>query len=339
MNRKSPVALDLSAIEPVLRDRVRQRLAAITEFENAPSRQNAERLALTVGLKAAGFYNLVKAWRTLQDPMDLVGGNRPRSKRVSLEEAVQAIVDASIAELAGMQIDDVVDRIEKRALSRGIALPPRLRLKRYIIKHRPRRLPDEIAMLGDIVIDHSVVELPVASTGKGAPLRPLITAAVDVKKNKVLALTLSHGRPSAMQMGFVIRDAIGTSLWNGSAGRDSKLILGMPDLKGDAGLVKALEWSGFEVRSFQAGPYDHGKAIEALLGQINTGIRFLPRLVMAPDERRQMKLKSGKAVIQLEDAAAMVRHRLNIPDVAQCSFDHPNALDTFLDQAGDEAED
>lgn len=325
---------DLSGIDPALRDRVRKRLAAIAEFEMSPSRKNAERLARSVGLKTAGFYNLVRAWQTLQDPMDLVGRTRPRSKLVSLNEEARTLVAEVMAKHHTMQIDDLIEVLETRAMSRGVALPPRLRLKRYVIKHRTQSLPDNIAKLGDIIIDHSVANLPVAARETGTPMRPLVTAAIDINRNRVLALALSHGRPSATVMGSVIRSAVGVitrahapiCLFN------PKIVI--PEVEGQPQLITALEQSGFVVISQKIGPYDHGKGIEALLGQINSGIRFLPRLVTAPDERRQMRLKPGKTSISLEDAQAMVCHRLNIPAVAPPDAKPASALDEFLDQAG-----
>lgn len=307
---------DLSGVEPELQETVRERLMAIAEYERSPTRKHATALALRIGLKTAAFYNLVKAWRTLRDPLQIVGRTRPRTKKIDLDQRVQALLDKIIEEYPTSRTDELIKQAETRAESQGVPIPDRLKIKRYLAQSRPKILPTEVALRGDLIVEHTVVEVPVCDPGNQFPLRPMATVVLDSQHNIIRALELSHGTPTAAKMGSALKIALAAMKEEGPLkGGSTKIRISLLELEDDhlPALASALKNDGFEVSCYRAGKYEHGIGLESLLGQIHKGLRFLPRLVTAPAERRRvMHRKAGRSPMKLEEAEALVRSRLGL---------------------------
>lgn len=315
MNKISNEPIDLSAVEPALRETVRHRLQAIHDFGREPGRRNAEKHASQLGLSPAAFYNLVKAWQTLRDPLRISGRTRPRTKTIGIDDDVQPMLDRVIRDhpelptvrLASLAIDAI--------RGNGLTLPTRSKVLRYVAKHRPRTLPPEIVARGNLVVEYTVIELPVFDEVTQCILRPLVTAVVDTRANVVCDLHLSHGGPTAATIAAALRSV--THARSDQAVEPHSVIatrIGMPMFHDPnlPELVASLEQCGFVVSQYPVGAYGHGKAIEALYGQITDGLRFAPRLVMASSDRRATKLKAGRTAIALTAAEGLVRARLGI---------------------------
>lgn len=316
VNIKIDDDIDLSAIDPALREKVRQRLCAIAAFERAPGRKQAERLAAELGLRPAAFYNLVKAWQTLRDPLSLSGRSRPRTKSIDLDGATQSALNTIIHENPGASLCDLMAIAMRNSAGSDLPMPGRGKIRRYLSRYAPRTLPHEIIARGDLVVEYTVIELPVLAAPGSPPLRPLATVVLDTRTNNICALGLAHGVPTAATTAATLQPVAASF-----APRQllPKMRIGLPHVQDPAFslLVERLEQEGFDVACNDVGAYEHGKGIEALYSQLSEGLRFLPRLVSASPDRRIAKLTRGKSAMSLTEAEALVRARLGIPPSAE----------------------
>ena len=313
MNKDQPYSVDLSGIEPERRGEVRRRLNALAEYELSPGRENAERLAATLGLGAAQFYNLARAWRTLRDPAAIAGGSRPRNRQVQIEAIQAKLLDDAMSSLPDGMPEQLIHKAEQQARTGGITMPSSDKMKRYIHANRIRKLPTQLAKLGDWIVDHTVVEIPVVNR-ETAPQRPLATAVIDSRLNSIIAVDLSLGLPSVPKIAAVLIRAIG--LHSDENVGFPKIAVGLPFLNDQrwAELVTSVAAAGSSVVEYTPGAYEHGRCVEALLGLRHEGIRLRPRLVLAPPTRRVSPANGMFNPVSLVEAERLLRKRFGISD-------------------------
>jgi hypothetical protein len=319
VNKISAEDVDLSAIDPALRATVRARLRAIAEFENSPGRKKAEELAKGIGLRTSGFYNLVKAWQTLRDPVGLSGRARPRTKSTSIDAPFSSVLDETLASHPDLPANDLISIASTKAALAGITIPNRNKIKRYLTQNRSRILPPSITGQGDLVVEHTVISVPVQSRDHDFPMRPLATIVLDTKQNAVCALDLSHGQPTAAKISLALASVLPAARRSAArypGGGGIRIALPLIQDEELPQLVDELERQGHDAQCYNVGAYEHGRGIEALYGQIIQGLRFAPRLVTAASARRVMKLKPGQAAMNLAEAEALVCARLGVGDSA-----------------------
>ncbi|MHB9879011.1 hypothetical protein ACSMXM_05025 [Pacificimonas sp. ICDLI1SI03] len=310
-NKKAAAPVDLAGVAPELRPEVCRRIAAIRDFETSPGRKNAERLAKGLGIGTAQFYNLVKAWKHLRDPQRLSGKSRPRNRLVDLDPDHAELVDEIISATPHATSDKIVRETFEKAKAREMTLPVAARVKRYVHAKRPACLPKSLADLGDLIVDHTVLEIPIDIGGSEA-VRPLATMIFDIGTDTLCALKLSEHIPSAA----IVADAI-TAASMAEARPNSEpgpRTIVIPDMAGDGwqDLRNALVRAGIKVTTYPTGSYGHGQCAEGLFGQLHNGIRLRPRLVTASPVRRLVKKSSAFSPLTLHQAEKFMHARLGV---------------------------
>lgn len=299
--------IDLTGIHPEKRPEVLRRLRTLLEFERAPGRSNAERHAVSLGISRAQFYNLFKSWKILRDPQVLIGRSRSRKRAVTLATDLEEIVLDVIAQEPCALPNELVRKAIARAQAEGCDLPPRDKLKRFIIANRKRGLPAKLAELADIVIDFTVLDLAVAFPGSIVS-RPLAALAIDTIQEQVVGIRLSDGPPTLNRSARVLIDALQLM-------EKSPRSAAIPNAEGALWqeFSELLRQSGLEAKSYTVSAYAHGRYAEALLGQRYQGIRLRPRLVDSSGGERETKVAHGQKALSLNAAQELVRARFLSP--------------------------
>lgn len=302
---------DLSSIEPHRRAIVRERLRAIARFNAAPGRKHAKKLAKTLGLGTAQFYNLVKAWRILRDPGKLAGPSMPRRREVDVTGPQKAIINKAIESAPEATAEETTRLALDDGAAANIAMPSREKVRRYVHAHRPSRLTAELAGWGDLIVDHTVIEVAI-DAGNGRLERPLATLVVGAEQGQIAAVELSCGPPSVANVAAALISTL-EPMSHGNADPTVRSV-GLPHMTDPLwpALHGALEGSGLAVNVHRPGPYGHGRCAQALLGLATRGIRLRPRLVEAGPERRAMPLNASRPGLTIAEASQLVRARLNV---------------------------
>lgn len=304
---------DLTFVAPERRAEVLRRIRAIEAFIQKPGRAAAERAAENLGLKAAQFYNLVRAWKTTRRPEKIIRGG-PRSKGPSVDPLQRDLMDAVIARSGRLPAAGMVDAIIAEAASKEVELPGRETLSRYVRLTRPSLLLQDVKSRFDLIVDHTVIDLPV-DFGAPAPLRPLATIVIDVATDAVVGLALSAGTPGPGSTARALLDAMSRGLRPGGA-RQERLRIGIVAKEAGeiAGVDEALARASVEVRVETTGDYGGGRHVEALLGYRSAGLAFLPRLVWNlrghGRGRREVTLAPGSLPMSPVVAEELARARL-----------------------------
>lgn len=168
---------DLMFVAPEQRDEVRRRIAAVEQFIAAPGRRAAEAAAARLGLSTAQFYNLVRAWRAKQRPEIMMGRHSPREMQSRIDPLVLDLIDEVISADRRAAASVLVERVRSLAAIRGIELPDPSTVARSVRRKRPMLLTEEHRRDVDLIIDHTVVDLPV-DFGDGQARRPLVTVVI-----------------------------------------------------------------------------------------------------------------------------------------------------------------
>jgi len=311
MNDRGFLDVDLSAIPPELRPVVTQRIEAIRKFEQAPGRANAEALALELGLGTAQFYNLVKAWRNLRDPQRLSGQSRPRKRIVDLEPGQVQLIDETISAMPDSAPDEIVKAAIERGATDDVELPGAERIKRYVIANSAPRLPDEITALGDLIVEHTVLDLPIAFRSDTTS-RPTATMLFDTSDATLCGLSLSEGKPTVADIARAIMQCLPASPWMSNKADAAHIAIPTTADEQWHDLCDPLGNAGIMVSTYRPGPYGHGRCTAAIYGRLANGISFRPRLVEVGGERRKMRGQTAFEPLTPEEGGKLVSTRLGL---------------------------
>ncbi|WP_394651990.1 hypothetical protein [uncultured Sphingomonas sp.] len=301
---------DLTFVAPERRAEVRRRIAVIERFIAAPGRTAAEACAAELGLRPAQFYNLVRAWRETARPKAIMGPGAPRKKPSRVDQRLLAVIDQTIAENGRAEPSTLIARVARVARARDIPMPNRTTLARQVLSRRPALLVERIRSSYDLVVDHTVLDLPV-DFGAASAKRPLATIAIDVATDAIVGIAISPGAPRPPATARALLDAMrrGSRSVVASCGRPRVGIVAHLLAEVDA-VLEPLAKSGFEPSWMAAGTHAGGLIIESLLGQQHADIRLRQRLVWHDGQRRMAALAPGANALPLEEAESLVRGRL-----------------------------
>lgn len=311
MNSEKDADVDLSGIPPELRPVVSRRIKAIRQFETNPGRASAEALAQSLGIGTAQFYNLAKAWRNLRDPQHLAGQSRPRKRIVDLDPDQAKLIDKTISEMPNSVPDEIVKAAMKRGAKDDVKLPGAGRIKRYVIASSAPQLPSQITALGDLIVEHTVLDLPIAFRGDVVS-RPTATMIFQTSRAQLCGLTLSEGKPTSADVARVILQCIGPSLKASSKDYTARIAIPKTADENWDDLCGSLDQAGFAVSPYRPGPYGHGRCTAAIFGRLTNGITFRPRLVEVEGERRRMRGQSAFDPLTPDEGEKLVSSRLGI---------------------------
>lgn len=296
------LAHDLIFVNIGRRAEVRRRIDAIERFIAAPGRAAAEREAAELGIHAAQFYNLVRAWRETGRPERLADRHGARRRQPTIDRQMLDLIDATIAENGRATARDLINSVARRAAAAGIALPDSSTIARHVGRKRPHLLPEGMAAGLDLVLDHTVVELPVDFDA--GPVLPLLTIAVEPAADAIVGIALSPGIPTIATMVAAIHDALRHSARNGHRVAAATRI-GLPGPPDARRLIRTLEDNGCRAEARDGA----GAIVNSVLGREQAGLRFKPRFVWKGEDRRRVEPKGSIAISPIE-AEALVRGRL-----------------------------
>lgn len=311
MNKRDLPDVDLSGIAPELRPVVTQRIEAIRKFEQAPGRANAEALALELGLGTAQFYNLVKAWRNLHDPQRLSGHSRPRKRTVDLEPSQTQLIDKTISAMPGSAPEEIVEAAIENGARDDVELPGAERIRRYVIANSAPRLPAEITALGDIIVEHTVLDLPIAFGGD-VTSRPTATMIFDTSDATLCGLTLSQGKPTIADIARAMLQCLPASARMAHKKDTARVAIPRTADEQWDDLRDPLGKAGIMVSTYRPGPYGHGRCTAAIFGRLVNGITFRPRLVEVDGERRRMRGRTAFEPLTPDEGERLVSSRLGL---------------------------
>lgn len=307
---------DLTFVAPERRDEVRRRLAAIERFLANPGRRMAEQCAAELGLRHGQFYNLVRAWRASGRPELVDPGRRPaRGSTMSAKQ--QRIVDEVIAEDIRAPIGELIKRVLSAAEASGVRMPHLENVTRRVRSGRPSLLTKQVKNELDLLVDHTVLDLPV-DYGGGDVRRPLATMVIDVASDAIVGLALARGTPSPESTAAALADAARPGLCLDGRRTPGRQRVGIVAMAEDetAGIIDILERAGFDSDVRLTGAHGSGRGIEALLGSHRAEIWLKPRLVWSYPDRRSVSPRTGRRALAPEEALALARGRLRDASVA-----------------------
>jgi hypothetical protein len=329
-------APDMSFIPPERREEVLRRITAIEHFLQAPGRKAAEAHAHELGIRTAQFYNLVRAWKAYGRP-ERVAGAQPHSRRnlvVTDEQASR--MDEIIFADPRVAPGEMVRTIMRAGLDAGWTLPRQEIVARYVSRARPPLLPRGIENEFELLVDCTVLELPVRVGD--LVIRPLATILIDVKQEAAVGLALSMKHPGADTMAKAILDGLRHGRRYSAATSTETTRIALPSNDVPGRLSEAMTQAGYAVRSEPVTPRGGGKVIEALLGRRSAGIKLRPWLVTAPLAKREAKTRIAIKPMSLDEAFDYARARL-VGSRTTATFAHLNdlarvRLDAELDLLG-----
>ena len=311
MNKFTGPEVDLSGIPPERRPVVTQRIEAIRQFESNPGRASAEALAQGLGIGTAQFYNLVKAWRNLRDPQRLSGQSRPRKRTVDLDPGQLQLIDKAISEMPNSAPDEIVQAAIERGATDDVELPAAERIKRYVIANSAPRLPTEITALGDLIVEHTVLDLPIVFRA-GTTSRPTATMMFDTSDATLCGLSLSEGKPAVADIARAIMQCLPASARMSNKADTARIAIPRTADGQWDNLCDPLGNAGIMVSTYRPGPYGHGRCTAAIFGRLANGITFRPRLVEFEGERRKMRGQNAFEPLTLEEGEKLVSTRLGL---------------------------
>lgn len=312
MNKLREGKVDLSSIHPSQRREVQRRLKTLFEFEAASGRNNAEKHARELGISTAQFYNLHKSWKLLRDPQALVGRSGSRKKPIKLMPSQRQIVQKVLASAPDALPNELLQMAIAEAGKADVELPHREKLKRYIDAHRKPALPANMIARAEVVIDYTVLDLPVAFDGSRV-MRPLAALAIDTRRQSVVGVDLSDGMPTLLKSARVFIAALQKM-------EDHPKTVAVPSNDDEEwhDFVGAFGRSGIELVGYSPSAYEYGRYAEALFGRRCGEIGLRPRLVATMNKDRTSKLPDGNKALHLNDAQELVRMRILRSDRKYC---------------------
>jgi len=301
---------DLTFVAPERREEVLRRIGVVERFMIKPGRANAVLSAAELGLGVAQFYNLVKVWREKHRPEAIAGAGKPRSRRSGMDPAQLSILESAVTIGSRASTAEIIEAACRAAEAAGISLPDRGTVARYVRRTRPPLLTSDIKSELDLLVDHTVLDLAV-EYGNTTPMRPLATMVIDVAAEAIIGLALAPSTPSVRSTAEALLDALRRSNRNEPRfGHKPRFgIVARPD-EDVTEILAIVGRSGFDTHPVITGAHQGGKAIEALLGSRQAGIRLKPRLVWNEGVRRQARVARGTTALTPEDAVKLVRGRL-----------------------------
>lgn len=303
------MSYDLTFVAPDRRDEVRRRIAAVERFIAAPGRAAAEAAASDLGLRAAQFYNLVRAWRESGLPEAIAGRSAPRNRSPGIDRRLLDLIDKVVVGNGRAPASDIIGHVAREARASRIPLPDPGTLALNVRRKRPLLLTEEVRSMYDLVVDHTVLDLPVDFGG--GVRRPLATLAIDVAADAVVGLAISPATPSSAATAAAILDALRRGTRHGHF-TPTKPRIGIVARSPEeaSNVIALLRRYSLHATCRLTGAHGGGLIAETVLGIKHAGIRLRQRLVWYENSRRWIVLAPGAMPLTPKEAVALARGRL-----------------------------
>ena len=322
---------DLSFVDPHRRDEVKRRIQVLERFLAAPDRAAAEAAAAELGMKAANFYTLAKAWRLNRDPAALRGANMGVRGHGLTPQQLKIIIWANEA-AKDQIISRAVDYALARGMQKGVAMPTTVSIRKHIKQFRTGQLLDGVAGV-DFVVDHCLLDLAVSSS-EGCAVKPVMTTVLDVSKARILGAALSLVTPTLSSTARASLQAL--PFMGATAGARRILLLDRPDTAEwkvfsrilEDGLKLAGELLPSEGFSSDAGVLrkrGNGRTVLSLLGRSVLGIRAQSRTGPLLHTTTPARVKAGAQPYTINQAEELLIERIRASQLIETA----DALEAF----------
>lgn len=304
---------DLTGVHPLLWEKTRARIAAVEEYLRIPLPEDAdeERLAQRLGIGLSHFRKLVSLWvrhRRASMLPDTSLSRVGRRRRGLAPEKLQ-VLEQVIAELgAAAPVADVDQEIRQRCDALGLKPPGEQTVRRRM---ENARISTNGGTDGEraLVIDHCAVALPVR-TEAGKTVVPVVTLAIAVPENVIVAHSVSLHTPSPQASATVLLEAILGS----TSGADPRPVrMGRGRTAGWRRLETTIREGGMSLQGSRAVPVPCARALTKALGHKLGGIKLLPNLTHRPGEAAKAAVREiAAADVPLAVAQAVVEHNRHL---------------------------
>ena len=299
----------LAQVPPHLRETVRQRILVIERFLGDKRPGAARTAAAELGLGLPSFYRLVRAWSHARSATDLSGAGRVKVDRQALSQDQMDVIATAVAEMPGAIIERIGERAAEIARDRGVTMVGWAALTKHVGILATGRLPaNSPAAAADLVIEHSVIDLPVGDPTSATGWMPIATLVTSVAQPRVLGLSMAEEAPSAAGTALALAEAL-NRLSPATPGRPVTIYL--HSLEGEAwqSLREILDRPGIELIHHTGKQVSPPNATIRLIGRRLAGISTMPRLGRRPFIARPAEIEVGARPITLAEAEDFVRAR------------------------------
>lgn len=286
-----PSTVDLSFVEPALREEVLRRIVLLEEFIGTRGPAARRKARRELGLSDWQLNNLAKAWRSRRRAEDITLRATKRSKPSSVHPDVLAMIAAVTDEDPSQQTRVIAQRVEAMAQEAGHVPPSYPTVSRYVRERLAESGGAIITRLGcDLAVDVIVSDIPVR-TPMGGGVRPHLVTVIDGRTPRLVSLAGTVGTVTPADLARGLERAVQSALdapESNAAPVAQPFSISLPMLGSlDLGpLVHAIEEAGIMVETRSPSDMPVAKLATALLGVSIAGYRLRPRLVGRPEKAR-----------------------------------------------------
>lgn len=299
----------LAQVPPHRREIVRQRILVIERFLADRSPGAARAGAAELGLGLPTFYSLARAWTNARSATDLSGAGRVKVDRQALNQDQMDVIAAAVAEMPGAIIERIGERAAEIARDRGVPMVGWAALTKHVGILATGRLPaNSPAAAADLVIEHSVIDLPVGDPASATGCMPMATLVTSVAQARVLGLSMAEEAPSAAGTALALAEAL-KRLSPAMPGRPITIYLHSLAGKAWQSLRETLDRPGIEMIHHVGEKVSPPNATIRLIGRRLAGIGTMPRLGRRPFIARPAEIEVGARPITLAEAEDFLRAR------------------------------
>jgi hypothetical protein len=296
--------IDLSWVEPGLRAQTLHRIKVIERYLADPQRGAAARAGIELGLTKHQMHWLARAWTSRRRAEDVTLRQTTRSSPTRPPEGMPDIVRTAVRSAPVAKPIVLIESIAAAALAKGIALPSKPTLRRYIVAEQ--RALASSAMTTDIAVDIVVIDLPVDNDGENDPatIRPHAIVVGDRDAGAVVNAVLTLDAPCAPDLAkailAVLLDSSGGFFPTDRATIEAQRakMIELPRLEASEcdEIAAALCRAGFDVKWRDGGPRAHGRVTRALSGDTLAGYSIRTQLAFSERARRGIQSKRISSV-------------------------------------------
>ena len=317
MDKKQP---DLTFVDPHKRALVAARIKAVKRFNENPGRATAEREAKALGISAARFYLVVKAWNTFHDASKLPGANRHRMSNRVPEEIRQEIARLIAAD-PDLIPERIIERVGKFINAQKLKPLSGPTIADELNRQRRGYLP-HIEQNVNYALDHCHLAIPVSGEREASSVT--LSAVIEVDRKAIIGLAFTHDEPTASSSAKAISRATSAGLLQSGA----SILIDRPDTPEWRKLVRLLVGAGISAKgeTLNEDAFFHdrgvlrkrgnGRLLRAISGRYIGGY---PMAIRTMGSRRKPAPlgRVGAPALSLEEAECLVRSRVVAEDPEQ----------------------
>ncbi|ONF96271.1 hypothetical protein [Sphingomonas jeddahensis] len=297
---------NLRLVAPHRREEVSRRIRVLRGYLKAPGLAAAKAASAELGLSLSSFYNLARAWSSMQQPEMLQGAGKPRHRRDELSDEQRDIFEEVSKTTTETVLQRVIDQASELGAARGVEMPSWNTSRTHLRKLLGARLPDTSFAAGaTFAIDHVALDLPVKDGDRVT--MPVASLVLRMDDASVVGVDLDLDSPSAMAARTAVAIARSTMV----ADITPEAMLAAEVFPGDEWqrLADDLRDMPLKLRLFDRERLGRKGPAMTMLAERIAGIRIKPRLAGRARDQRPATLPAGATPLSLNEAKALVLER------------------------------